>query len=81
MRRAIESYPSDLRVIVMGTGGLSHQLYGEEFGTAHPEWDNELQNMLAELIQFTELSLAGSRGQCRMAGCGEILQAANLGAR
>jgi protocatechuate 4,5-dioxygenase beta chain len=30
--RAIASYPEDLRVLVMGTGGLSHQLDGERAG-------------------------------------------------
>jgi protocatechuate 4,5-dioxygenase beta chain len=41
LRRAVESYPADLRVVVMGTGGLSHQLHGPGFGTLYPEWDNE----------------------------------------
>ena len=31
-RRAVESYPQDIRVVVMGTGGLSHQLQGTRFG-------------------------------------------------
>ncbi|HZL96420.1 MAG TPA: class III extradiol dioxygenase family protein, partial [Vicinamibacterales bacterium] len=30
--RAIASYPEDLRVVVIGTGGLSHQLDGERAG-------------------------------------------------
>lgn len=41
LRRAVESYPKDTRVVVMGTGGLSHQLHGERFGMVSPEWDNE----------------------------------------
>jgi len=28
LRHAVESYPKDIRVVVMGTGGLSHQLQG-----------------------------------------------------
>jgi protocatechuate 4,5-dioxygenase beta chain len=32
LRRAIESWPGDDRVIVMGTGGLSHQLQGARAG-------------------------------------------------
>jgi hypothetical protein len=32
LRRAIESYPQDRRIVVFGTGGLTHQLHGESFG-------------------------------------------------
>lgn len=32
LRRAIESYPGDERVVVVGTGGLSHQLQGARAG-------------------------------------------------
>jgi protocatechuate 4,5-dioxygenase beta chain len=37
--RAIESYPQDLRVMVVGTGGLSHQLDGERAGFINKEFD------------------------------------------
>jgi aromatic ring-opening dioxygenase catalytic subunit (LigB family) len=29
LRKAIESYPEDLKVAIVGTGGLSHQMIGE----------------------------------------------------
>jgi len=32
IRRAIESYPTDETVVVVGTGGMSHQLHGERAG-------------------------------------------------
>lgn len=32
IRRAVESYERDLRVVIMGTGGMSHQLTGPHFG-------------------------------------------------
>ena len=32
LRRAIESYPEDLRVAIVATGGLSHQVHGERAG-------------------------------------------------
>ena len=32
LRRAIESYPEDLRVVIVATGGLSHQVHGERAG-------------------------------------------------
>ena len=31
MRLAVESYPEDVRVAILGTGGLSHQLHGSRF--------------------------------------------------
>jgi len=37
--RAIESYPQDLRVMVVGTGGLSHQLDGKRAGFINKEFD------------------------------------------
>ena len=57
LRKAIHSYPKDLRVLVMGTGGMSHQLNGKRFGFLNPEWDNEFLDLLAsapdELIKLT----------------------------
>ena len=38
-RAAIESYPEDVRVVVLGTGGLSHQLDGERAGFINKEFD------------------------------------------
>lgn len=37
--RAVESYPQDIRVVVLGTGGLSHQLDGERAGFINKEFD------------------------------------------
>jgi protocatechuate 4,5-dioxygenase beta chain len=37
--RALESYPEDLRVLVLGTGGLSHQLDGRRAGFINREFD------------------------------------------
>jgi gallate dioxygenase len=39
LRRAIESYPEELRVVIVATGGLSHQVHGERAGFNNPEWD------------------------------------------
>ncbi|HEY7246459.1 MAG TPA: class III extradiol dioxygenase family protein [Xanthobacteraceae bacterium] len=41
IRRAVAGYPADLRVLVMATGGMSHQLHGPRFGFTNPQWDNE----------------------------------------
>ncbi len=32
MRTAVESFPEDLRVVIFGTGGMSHQLQGPRAG-------------------------------------------------
>ena len=37
--RAIDSYPEDVRVVVIGTGGMSHQLDGERAGFINKEFD------------------------------------------
>jgi protocatechuate 4,5-dioxygenase beta chain len=37
--RAIESYPEDLKVVIFGTGGMSHQLQGERAGIIDVEYD------------------------------------------
>jgi gallate dioxygenase len=39
LRRAIESFPEDLRVAIVATGGLSHQVHGERAGFNNPDWD------------------------------------------
>jgi protocatechuate 4,5-dioxygenase, beta chain len=46
IRHAVESYPEDLRVLVVATGGMSHQLHGERFGFINPDWDNEFLDRL-----------------------------------
>ena len=46
--RAIESFPDDLRVVVLGTGGLSHQLEGERAGFINPEFDREFMSRIVD---------------------------------
>lgn len=48
VRRAIESYPEDLRVVIVGTGGLSHQIHGERTGFNNTEWDLEFLETLRD---------------------------------
>jgi protocatechuate 4,5-dioxygenase beta chain len=45
--RAIELYPQDLKVLVVGTGGLSHQLDGERAGFINKEFDRFCMDTLA----------------------------------
>lgn len=39
IRKAVESYPEDLKVMVFGTGGMSHQLQGSRTGLINVEFD------------------------------------------
>lgn len=67
--RAIRSYPEDLKVVVIGTGGLSHQLEGQRAGFINKEFDRLcLDCMVTGPEDLTELTtrelveLAGSQG-------------------
>jgi len=55
IRRAIESYPENLKVAMVGTGGLSHQMIGERAGFNDENWDREF----LELIEKDPERLAG----------------------
>ncbi|XAH24488.1 gallate dioxygenase [Xylophilus sp. GW821-FHT01B05] len=46
LRRAIESFPQDLKVVVLATGGLSHQVHGERSGFNNAEWDATLLQLI-----------------------------------
>jgi protocatechuate 4,5-dioxygenase beta chain len=67
--RAIESYPEDVRVLVVGTGGLSHQLDGKRAGFINKEFDlmcmNEIVHNPDALTRYSIpklVELAGSQG-------------------
>jgi len=44
--RAIRAYPEDLRVAIVATGGLSHQVHGERCGFNNPDWDRQFLDLL-----------------------------------
>ena len=46
LRKAIESYPEDLKVAMVGTGGLSHQMIGERAGFNDERWDREFLELI-----------------------------------
>jgi protocatechuate 4,5-dioxygenase, beta chain len=67
--RAIASYPEDLRVVVLGTGGLSHQLDGERAGFINKDFDLEcLEKIVNDPEALTKYTihdlvrLAGTQG-------------------
>lgn len=47
IRKAVESFPEDLRVVVFGTGGMSHQLQGPRAGLINREFDTRFLDRLA----------------------------------
>jgi len=46
IRRTVEAWSGKLDVVVVGTGGLSHQLGGERFGFNDTKWDNEFLDLV-----------------------------------
>jgi len=46
--RAVASYDEALKVGVVATGGLSHQLHGRNFGYTNPTWDQHFLELLTE---------------------------------
>jgi gallate dioxygenase len=59
LRKAIESYPEDLKVAVVGTGGLSHQVHGERCGFNNTPWDMEFLDLLEkDPAALTRLTIA-----------------------
>jgi protocatechuate 4,5-dioxygenase, beta chain len=69
IRRAVESFDKDLKVMIFGTGGMSHQLQGPRAGLINREWDtaflNNLVNDPQKLTKMPHLEYvreAGSEG-------------------
>ncbi len=67
--RAVASYPDDRKVVVIGTGGLSHQLDGARAGFINPEFDRLcLDKIVDDPDDLLDLSihdlvrLAGAQG-------------------
>jgi len=46
--RAIEAWDSDARVLILGSGGLSHQLEGKRAGFMNPEFDQVFMSKLVD---------------------------------
>jgi gallate dioxygenase len=62
LRRAIESYPQALRVALVATGGLSHQVHGERAGFNNTAWDHRFldlyENDPEQIADMTHAELA-----------------------
>lgn len=69
IRKAVESFDRDLKVVIFGTGGMSHQLQGPRAGLINREFDTRfLDNLtrdprsLAKISHFEYLRETGSEG-------------------
>jgi protocatechuate 4,5-dioxygenase beta chain len=69
IRRAVESFPENLKVVVFGTGGMSHQLQGPRAGLINQEFDKAFLDRLiadpADLATMPHIDYvreAGSEG-------------------
>ena len=67
--KAIRSYPEDIKVVILGTGGLSHQLDGERAGFINKDFDRMCMEKIVtapeELTKISREELvlhAGSQG-------------------
>ena len=71
LRRAIESYPEDLKVAIVATGGLSHQVHGERAGFNNPAWDEKFLDLFeSDPEQLAVDDDRGVRGARRLRGLG-----------
>jgi protocatechuate 4,5-dioxygenase beta chain len=69
LRKAVESFDRDLRVVIFGTGGMSHQLQGPRAGLINSEFDKRFLDKFVshpeELTKIPHLEYvreAGSEG-------------------
>ena len=64
--RAIELYPKDLKVVILGTGGMSHQLDGERAGFINKKFDlmcmEKIVNAPEELAKISMHNLVKEEG-------------------
>jgi protocatechuate 4,5-dioxygenase beta chain len=67
--RALQSYPDDVKVLILGTGGLSHQLDGKRAGFINKDFDLMCLDALvkdpAALARYSSFEIveqAGSQG-------------------
>jgi protocatechuate 4,5-dioxygenase beta chain len=56
IKKAVESYPEDLNVVIFGTGGLSHQISGPRAGLINSKWDkNFLDKLSKDPVALTKI--------------------------
>ncbi len=48
IRRAVERWPEDLKIVIFGTGGMSHQIQGPRAGLTNPAFDKAFLDGLSQ---------------------------------
>ena len=69
IRKAVAAYEEDLRVVIFGTGGMSHQLHGERAGVINSKFDRRFlddmtqdQQRLIDMPHIEYVREAGAEG-------------------
>ncbi len=66
IRKAVESYPADLKVVIFGTGGMSHQISGPRAGLINSKFDKDFLDNLtknpAKLVKIPHLEYVREAG-------------------
>ena len=66
LRAAIEGYPGNSRVVVLGTGGMSHQLQGKRFGFMNESFDawflDRIEHAPQELVEISHQKIMEEAG-------------------
>lgn len=83
LRGAIESIPEDLRVVVVGAGGLSHHLLGQHVGFTNEAWDRRYMELLQShpnrLAELTTMQMVERGGQASTENVNWLAMRASLG--
>ncbi len=57
IRKAVATYHEDLKVVIFGTSGMSHQLHGERAGLINADWDQRfLDGLTRDPQALTKIS-------------------------
>ncbi|WP_207481959.1 gallate dioxygenase [Arenibaculum pallidiluteum] len=81
VRRAVDSFPDDISVAFVGTGGLSHQVHGERTGFNDTDWDMRFLELIEkDPAQLCEMRHADYIRRGGAEGLEEIMWLAMRGA-
>jgi hypothetical protein len=81
IRKAVLSFPEDLKVVIAGTGGLSHQMNGERAGYNDTDWDEQFLDLIhRDPAKLTAMRLADYAKLGGTEGAEEIMWLAMRGA-
>lgn len=83
LKTAIEDLTEELRVVVVGAGGLSHHLLGQHVGFTNEAWDKRYMELLQShpnrLAELTTLQMVERGGQASTENVNWLAMRASLG--